>query len=93
MRKEYRAICMPRRLRRGRLKTTPFHKTEDQTLVHLARNDNCPLQSVVAKRRPGVPLDMSRIAPEYLDREPSDYPTAADVLFWREPDDEERTGR
>ena len=53
-------------------------------------NDNCPLQSVVAKRRPGVPLDMSRIAPEYLDRDPSDCPTAADVLFRKESGDEER---
>ena len=30
---------------------------------------------------------MSRIAPEYLDREPSDCPTAADVFFWKEPVD------
>jgi hypothetical protein len=55
--------------------------------VHWASIENRLSHSVVAK--PGVPLDVNRIAPEYLERAPSDRPTASDFLFRKEPDDEE----
>ena len=99
MRKEYRAICMPRRLRRGRLKMTPFTKPKTkrwytwQATITAHCNLSLP---AAAGRTIGYgyeQMDMSRIAPEYLDREPSDCPTAADVLFWKEPVDKERRGR
>ncbi len=37
----------------------------------------------------GVPLDMSRIDPEFLDPDPPDRLLAADVLLRQEPDEEE----
>ena len=36
----------------------------------------------------GIPLDMSRIRPEYLDPETSDRSVAADVPVREEPDEE-----
>jgi len=47
------------------------------------------MHSVVSKRRPGVPLDMSRIAPESHGSDLSDHSITADVLLREEPDDEE----
>jgi hypothetical protein len=47
------------------------------------------MHSVVSKRRLGVPLDMSRIAPEYTGSDLSDHSITADVLLREEPDDEE----
>lgn len=47
------------------------------------------MHSVVSKRRLGVPLDMSRIAPEYPGSDLSDHSITADVLLREEPDDEE----
>jgi hypothetical protein len=47
------------------------------------------MHSVVSKRRLGVPLDMSRIAPEYPGSDLSDHSITADVLLREEPDDED----
>ena len=89
MQKEYLAICMPRRLRRGRPRHVRFSEPNTKRLCTWQAVLTSPLHSVVAKRRRGVPLGMHRINPEYLDHDSSDRSLAADILLRQEPDEDE----
>ena len=89
MQKEYLAICMPRRLRRGRLRHVRFSEPNTKRLCTWQAVLTSPLHSVVAERRRGVPLGMHRINPEYLYHDSSDRSVTADILLRQEPDEEE----
>ena len=89
MQKEYLAICMPRRLRRGRLRHERFSEPNTKHLHTWEALLTNPLHSVVAKRRHGVPLGMHRMNQEYLHRDSSDRSVTADILLRQEPDEDE----
>ena len=89
MQKEYLAICMPRRLRRGRLRHERFSEPNTKRLCAWQAVLTSPLHSVVAKRRRGVPLGMHRMNPEYLDPYSSDRSVTADILLRQGPDKDE----
>lgn len=59
-----------------------------QSWTSLFLRRHCKKSASAANGR-GVPLDMSRIHPEYSDSDPCDRSAAADVVVRQEPDEED----